>query len=112
MNITYKLDGNAMNVDDMVGKSGKVEITIKYTNTDKHVVNVNGKNELLYTPFVVTMGTTISNKNSNIAVSSGKIISNGTNSVIVGISTPGLYESLGLSEFKNMDTITITYDTT
>lgn len=112
MNITYKLDGNAMNVDDMIGKSGKVEINIKYTNTDKHIVNVNGKNELLYTPFVVTMGTTISNKNSNIVVSNGKIVSNGTSSVIVGISTPGLYESLGLSELKNMDTITITYDTT
>lgn len=112
MNITYKLDGNAMNVDDMIGKSGKVEINIKYTNADKHIVNVNGKNELLYTPFVVTMGTTISNKNSNIVVSNGKIVSNGTSSVIVGISTPGLYESLGLSELKNMDTITITYDTT
>ena len=111
MNITYKLDGNIMNVDDMIGKSGKVEITIKYTNTDKHIVNVNGKNELLYTPFVVTMGTTISNENSNIEISNGKIISNGTNSVVVGISTPGLYESLGLSELKNMDTITITYDT-
>ena len=112
MNITYKLDGNDMNIDDMIGKSGKVEITIKYTNTDKHIVNVNGKNELLYTPFVVTMGTTISNKNTNIEVSNGKIVSNGTSSVIVGISTPGLYESLGLSELKNMDTITITYDTT
>lgn len=112
MNITYKLDGNDMNIDDMIGKSGKVGITIKYTNTDKHIVNVNGKNELLYTPFVVTMGTTISNKNTNIEVSNGKIVSNGTSSVIVGISTPGLYESLGLSELKNMDTITITYDTT
>lgn len=111
MEITYKLNGEKMSVDDMLGKSGKVEISIKYKNTDKHIVKVNGKNETLYTPFVVTFGTIINN-GTNISVENGKVISNGNKNIICAIATPGLYESLDLNSLKNTDTIKITYETT
>src|SRR5574344_2157406 len=113
LNITYKLDGKETNIEDMLGKSGKVEITLKYNNLDSHYVNVNGRKALLYTPFVVTTSTIISSKNnSNIIVSNGKVVNNGSSNVIAAISTPGLYESLKLSALKNMDTVVISYDTT
>ena len=112
VNITYKLDGKEMNVSDMLGKEGKVEITLKYTNNDKHIVKVNGSYETLYTPFVVTLATTLSeSETSNIEVSNGKFTSNGTKNIIAAIASPGLYESLKIDEFKNMDTVTIKYDT-
>ena len=110
MDITYKLNGEKMSVDDMLGKSGKVEISIKYKNTDKHVVKINGKNETLYTPFVVTFGTII-NDGTNIEVENGKVISNGSKNIVGAIATPGLYDSLNLSELKNTDTVKITYET-
>lgn len=110
---SYSLDGNDMNVSDMLGKSGHVVIKLKYTNSDKHVSKINGKKETLYTPFVVTYGTIISSKeNTNIKVSSGKIISNGSKNIVTAIALPGLYESLGYSSLKDMNTITIEYDTT
>ena len=43
LKITYKLDGKETNVSDMLGKSGKIDITIKYTNNDKHNMLINGK---------------------------------------------------------------------
>ena len=43
LNITYKLDGKEMKASDMLGKSGKVEIIVKYTNNDKHNMFINGK---------------------------------------------------------------------
>ena len=108
VNVSYKLNDKEMKLDKMIGKKGKVTITLKYTNKDLHYVN----GEALYTPFIVTMGTIINNENNrNIQVSNGKVISNGTKSIIVGLSTPGLYESLGLNELVNMDTITISYET-
>ncbi len=108
IDVSYKLNGKEMNLDKMLGKKGKVTITLKYTNKDLHYVN----GEALYTPFIVTMGTIIDNENNkNIQVSNGKVISNGTKSIIVGLSTPGLYESLGFNELANMDTITISYET-
>lgn len=112
VNVTYKLNDKEMTVDEMLGKSGKVTITLKYKNNDKHIVNVNGKKETLYTPFVITMGTILdSENNTNIKVSNGKITSNGTKNVIAAISTPGLYESLKIPELKDMDTIVLSYET-
>ena len=107
--ITYKLNGEEISLDDLIGKSGKVEITIKYNNTDKHVVN----KQTLYTPFVVTTATMISGaNNSDITVTNGKVVNNGSSFIVVGLSTPGLYESLGLQELKGLDTVKISYNTT
>ena len=44
MKITYMLDGKEMNVKDMLGKSGKVTIKMKYTNNLKKTVLVKEKN--------------------------------------------------------------------
>ena len=100
---TIVLDGKEMNLDDMLGLSGKVSITVSYKNNDKHIVRVNGKLETLYTPFVVMFGTVLDNEtNSNISVTNGKVTSNGTKSIIAALATPGLYESLNLQELKDL----------
>lgn len=108
LNIKYYLDGEEKNVEDMIGKSGKVTIELNYHNSDKHYINGN----TLYTPFVVTVGTIIDAKdNTHIEISSGKVINNGTKNIIVSLASPGLYESLGLEQFQNMDKVTISFDT-
>jgi hypothetical protein len=113
LDITYYLDGVALPLDEIIGKSGKVKINLKYTNNDKHIVKVDGIKEELYTPFVVTTATIIdSTNNSNIEVTNGKVVNNGTNNIVVGLTSPGLYESLGLYELKGMDEVNISFDTT
>ena len=112
LDITYKLNEKNIKLEDLLGKKGRVEITLNYTNHDSHKVLVNGKYETLYTPFVVTMGTVISNSNnSNITVSNGRVVSNGKSSVVVAIASPGLYESLESEKLKDFNKITITFDT-
>lgn len=106
--VTYKLDGNDISLSDMLGKSGHVEITIKYTNNDLHYNNKYGN---MYTPFMVATVTSIEGKNnSNVEVTNGKVINNGNNYMVVAISLPGLSESLGIEE--KIDSVTISYDTT
>ena len=106
--VTYKLDGNDISLSDMLGKSGHVEITIKYTNNDLHYNNKYGN---MYTPFMVATITSIEGKNnSNVEVTNGKVINNGNNYMVVAISLPGLSESLGIEE--KIDSVTISYDTT
>ncbi len=106
---TYKFDGKESDVKDMLGKKGNVEITLTYKNSDKHVVN----GSTMYTPFVVTTATTFdSTTTSNLKVTNGKVVSNGKTYAVAAIATPGLYESLNISELKDMDTIKITFDTT
>ena len=113
MNITYKLNNDVISIEDLLGKSGHIDITIKYTNNEKNLVYVNGVNTYLYTPFIITMGTIIKDDNAtNLTITNGKIVNNGTANILVGLSAPGLYESLNIPELKSLDTITISYDTT
>ena len=106
--VTYKLDGNDISLSNMLGKSGHIEITIKYTNNDLHYNNKYGN---MYTPFIVATVTSIEGKNnSNVEVTNGKVINNGNNYMVVAISLPGLSESLGIEE--KIDSFTISYDTT
>ena len=102
--VTYKLDGKSIELNDLLGKSGNVTINIKYINNEKH-----GN---LYTPCVITTTTMIESNNiSNVTINNGKTIEFGSKNLVVGISAPGLYESLNLEELKGLDTITINYDT-
>lgn len=113
LNISYKLNGKDITLDKLLGKKGKVEITLNYTNKDSHNVLVNGSYQKLYTPFIVTFGTMIKNENnSNITVSNGRVVSNGKSSIVVAIASPGLHDSLGIDSIKDFDTITLSYDTT
>ncbi len=112
MSVKYYLNGEETNVNDMLGKSGKVKIVLNYKNNKVNYVPVNGKVETLYTPFVVATTSLLSNTdNKNIKVTNGRVIDNGVTSLVVAISSPGLYESLNINELKNMDTVEISYDT-
>lgn len=112
VSVKYKLDGEELELKDMLGKSGKVEIIVNYKNLDKHVKNINGKNETIYTPFVVTMGTYLDNTiNKDITVNNGKTVTSGSKTFITGVSIPGLSESLKISSIPNMSNVTISYET-
>lgn len=110
--LKYYLDGKEKNLEDMIGKSGKVKIVISYENKLKHTVTINGKTEVLYTPFVIATTTILSNdSNKNIRVSNGKIVDNGMSSIVVALASPGLYDSLGIEPLKSLDTIELSYET-
>ncbi len=105
LDIKYKLNNKEQKLNNILGKKGHVDIIIHYKNLDKH-------NDL-YTPFVIATTTILDGtNNSNINIDNGKVVSNGTNYIVAGISMPGLYESLNIESLKNMDTITISFDTT
>lgn len=99
-------------VGEILGKSGDVKIVLNFKNTLKNTIKVNGKNEILYTPFVMTVGTILSsNENTNVSITNGEAVNTGTRDILVGIVAPGLYDSLNLEELKNMDKIEISYTT-
>ena len=110
MKVTYKLDGKKTKLKDMLGKKGKVEIQIYYTNNEKQTVD--GKE--LYVPFVVTTGTMLPTKtNSNIEVTNGKVISNGSSNIIMAIAAPGLSKNYDNNkDLEKLNSVTIKYDTT
>lgn len=99
--ITYELNEEEISAEELKGKSGNVKIKINYTNNEKHVVSINGKQVTMYTPFIIVAGTKIDNaKNKNIQITNGKIVDNGESTLAVGIAMPGMQENIGISKSK------------
>ena len=96
--ITYYLDGEEIEPEELAGKSGKVTIRFDYTNHEKTTKKVNGKEYEVYVPFTVVTGMILNDKFTNVDVTNGKIISDGKNNVVVGMAMPGLKESLDVEE--------------
>ena len=113
--IKYSLNGEEIQKEDIVGKSGNVKITYEFTNKESRKVNINGKIETMYVPFVVGIGSIIDNKNNkNIEITNGKEIDNGSKTMVFGIAMPGMQESLGISknDIEITNKVEITMDAT
>ena len=111
--IKYELNGEEKEAKDIVGQSGKVKVTLSYTNNEKHTVKVNGKYVTMYTPFVIVAGTILDEDIAkNITVSNGKVLDNGSSTVAIGMCMPGLQESLDISkkDYDIPDSITFEMD--
>lgn len=102
--ITYYLNGKEITAKEIAGKSGHIKIKLDYTNSSINSIKIDDEEESLYTPFIVLSGVVLDNKNNkNIEITNGKIITNGNKVIAVGITMPGLQESLNL----NIDSLEI-----
>ena len=89
--VTYYLDGKEISPEELAGKSGKVRIRFDYTNKSR-VGEV-------YTPFLMATGVILPVENfTNVEAENGKVISDGSKHIVVGMGFPGLSESLKLSQ--------------
>ena len=97
--LTYFLDGKEVKPDELKGKSGHLKIQVQYTNNEKKTVTVDGKEEEVYTPFVMMTGMILPNETfSNVTIDNGKVISDGSRNIVLGFGMPGLKDSLDLDE--------------
>ncbi len=95
VNITYELDGKEIPAEEMAGKSGHAVITIGYKNNSANNVEINGKEETIYTPFAAVSALTLNDeKFKDVKVTGGTAVSDGKRNIIVGMAFPGLVESL------------------
>lgn len=103
----FYLNGKVTKATDMIGKSGKIKIEISLLN------NSLLRTDNTFTPYVVALGAMIdSDTNTDISITNGKVTDTGTRSVLLAISAPGLYEYTNINEFKSLNKVTITYNTT
>ncbi len=97
--VTYELDGEEVSKEEIIGKSGNVKIKLHFTNHEEREVTINGRRQTMYVPFVVAIGTIIDNENNkNITVTNGKIMDDGTKTMVFGVAMPRMQENLAISE--------------
>ena len=92
--ISYYLDGEKMDPDEIAGKSGKVTIRFDYKNNQKTTTTVDGKKYSVYVPFTIMTGMILDDSFTNVKVKNGKVISDGDKNMVVGVAMPGLKDSL------------------
>ena len=101
LNIEIKYEFNNKEVDpkDVLGKEGSFKISINVKNNKYETKKIKGEDRKIYLPILTATECILPNDVfSNIKVSAGKIIDDGSNSMITLISIPGLEESLNLNE--------------
>ena len=98
MKISYELDGQKIDASKLPGKSGHLVISYEYKNKAFQEMNVNGKKEKMQVPFAVLTGMLLDNEVfKNVEVSNGKIVDDGTHTMVAGFALPGLQDNLKLN---------------
>jgi len=95
--VTYKLDGKEISAKDLAGKSGKVTIRFDYKNNVTKSITIGGKNQIAYVPFTMITGMMLpTDQFSNVEITNGKLTKVGDKVVAVGMTMPGLKETMNL----------------
>ena len=113
LSVTYKLDGEPIAADDLAGKSGRVTIRFDYQNRQYETVDLDGEKEKVYVPFAMLTGVLLDDDVfTNVDVTNGKLIDDGSRTAVIGIAFPGLQEDLAISkdELEIPDYVEITAD--
>ncbi len=91
--ISYFLDGEKKSAAEMAGQAGEVKIRFDYEILQKDLVD----GEFRLHPYTLLSGLSLDNKHfSEIEVSSGKILDDGTQTLVFGVAFPGIRENLEL----------------
>ncbi len=118
--ITYAMDGQEAALEDLIGKSGHLTVTIALTNSETDTITVNGAERTIVTPLITAVGVIFGEDASNVTAEHGIIESAAKSSVAAFVTLPGVKDSLsGLLpdevdsiEDYLQDTITVEADVT
>lgn len=122
MDVTYMLDGVAINANDLAGKSGELQIHIKLKNDSVTTQTVDGKTINVSPLFPIVMIVNMPLEQfSNVNVNHGAIVSEGKNQIITMTTILGLDNAIDGMDVNQLDeikdklvtefTITATVDT-
>lgn len=115
MQVSYTLDGEPIEPQELIGKSGRVGIRFDCENRQYAQVEINGKQETVCVPFVMLTGLLLdSDSFCNVTVSNGTLLNDGDRTLVVGLAMPGLQQSLALPEDSDIfpESVQITADVT
>ena len=116
--VTYALDGQEAALEDLIGKSGHLTVTVSLKNNETGTVEVNGQTRSIVTPLITAVGVIFGEDASNVTAEHGIIESAAKSSVAAFVTLPGVKESLdgllpeqvnGVAEYLQ-DSVTVEAD--
>lgn len=116
--VTYTLDGVEKPLEDLLGQSGHLVVTVRLTNQTAETLTVDGKERTIVTPFVTAVGVLLGQEATNVNAAHGLLESAAKSSVAAFVTLPGVREALdgllpsGVSALEDylQDTVTVEAD--
>lgn len=108
VSVSYELDGQAIEPEELAGKSGQLKIRFDYKNKTTQTIKVDGKEEQVSVPFAVISTMLLSDDHaSDIEVKNGKVMDIDGQKLVIGYACPGLSKSLKLTTYEPTEDIDI-----
>lgn len=116
--ITYTLDGTAAPLEELLGKSGHLVLTIELKNNETGTMTLNGKERTVVTPLIAAVGVIFGEDASGVNAPHGILETAAKSSVAAFVTLPGVRDSLSdllpgelnsLDDYL-LDTITVEAD--
>lgn len=86
LNITYYLDGEKIEPEQLAGKSGKVKIVYTYVN--------DSESKETFIPFIALTGMVLEDNFQNVEIDNGKIVDYDDTKIVIGYGAPGFKDHL------------------
>ena len=118
--VTYALNGQEAALEDLIGKSGHLTVTVSLKNNETGTVEVNGQTRSIVTPLITAVGVILGSDASNVTAEHGVVESAAKSNVAAFVTLPGVKDSLSglLPDEVNsiedylQDTVTVEADVT
>lgn len=116
--VTYTLDGVEKPLEELLGQSGHLVVTVQLTNQTAEMLTVDGKERTIVTPFVTAVGVILGQEATNVNAAHGLLESAAKSSAAAFVTLPGVREALdgllpsGASALEDylQDTVTVEAD--
>ena len=92
--VTYTLDGVEKPLEELLGQSGHLVVTVKLTNQTAEKLTVDGRERTIVTPFVAAVGIILGQDAANVNAEHGLLESAAKSSVAAFVTLPGVREAL------------------
>ena len=103
--VTYTLDGQEAPLEDLLGKSGHLTVTIALTNNETGTVEVDGKTRTIVTPLITAVGVLFGQDATNLSAGHGIVESAAKSNVAAFVTLPGVRDSLSGLLPEDLDTV-------
>ena len=103
--VTYALDGQEAPLEDLLGKSGHLTVTISLKNNETGTVDVDGESRTIVTPLITAVGVILGDEATNVAAGHGVVESAAKSSVAAFVTLPGVKDSLSGLLPDELDTL-------
>lgn len=92
--IIYSLDGKQAPLEELLGQSGRLKITVALTNNETGEITIDGKKHAVATPFITMVGAILDEGWENVEAPHGMVKSIGTKQAAGFVCLPGVRECI------------------